>query len=162
MDKHLPPVPLPHIPTNPVSLPGSSHSLMPPPAGYPPFLPPQQHCTGPDIHAPAVWPADSCVPTNPISLPGSSRSIMPPPAGYSKHHTSYSNSLNYWSHLARTPGTSLTETIVLNILALHKGGQRCGRLHGTPLGVSGLHLARILLVNNLIYVEEYCRGEKGY
>ncbi|KAH0826042.1 hypothetical protein J3R83DRAFT_7452 [Lanmaoa asiatica] len=107
---------------------------MPPPAGYPPSLPPRQHHTGPDIYAPAAWSADSCIPTNPVSLPGSSRSIMPPPAGYSKHHASYSNSLDYWSHLARTPGTSLAETIILNILALHEGGQRRGRLHGTPFG----------------------------
>ncbi|KAH0836823.1 hypothetical protein J3R83DRAFT_8590 [Lanmaoa asiatica] len=119
---------------NPVPLPASSRSLMPPPAGYPPSLPPRQHCTGPNIYAPAAWSADSCIPTNPVSLPGSSRSIMPPPAGYSKHHASYSNSLNYWSHLARTPGASLAETIILNILVLHEGGQRHGRLHGTPFG----------------------------
>ncbi|KAG9308116.1 hypothetical protein JVU11DRAFT_12516 [Chiua virens] len=99
-------------------------------AGMLSSVPVHCHRTAPDVDVPAAWSANSRVQVS--NNPGSS-TMLPPPAGYNKHHALYSAELERWSCTARTPA-SAAETIILNISALHEGGHRRGRLHGTPFG----------------------------
>ncbi|KIK14795.1 hypothetical protein PISMIDRAFT_116386 [Pisolithus microcarpus 441] len=87
---------------------------------------------GPDVHTPSAWqkPGNVARP-----LHNSSQIVspaFPPVSGYAQHHGLYYGQQDRWMNQAyRSPPS---ETITLEISALHEGGPRKGRMRGTPFG----------------------------
>ncbi|KAG9312435.1 hypothetical protein JVU11DRAFT_6819 [Chiua virens] len=152
----LPPsLPTARLPTQLVQSRGSQAML-------PPSLPAARLSrTGPRVDVPATWST-----TGPVSIPKSSNCAVMPHnfASYNESHAYYPTETQCWSGLARGTLPS-AETISLSIVALREGGQRRGRLNGTPFGniiegkkgidahitASGLvAVAREILVPNII------------
>jgi len=63
----------------------------------------------------------------------------PTESGYSSSHGAYAAERQCWAQMAYAPPP--TETISLEITAVHEGGPRC-KIHGTMIGVKYFFLQR--------------------
>ncbi|KAI5999015.1 hypothetical protein EDC04DRAFT_2909070 [Pisolithus marmoratus] len=91
-------------------------------------------CTrsGPDIYTPSAWLRPSIAARPPSTSLQVVGQALPPMPGYAQHHALYCGQQDHWMNQAYQSPPS--ETITLEISALHEGGPHKGRMHGTPFG----------------------------
>lgn len=95
-----------------------------------------QHSAGPDISVPSLWQQ-------------SSQPTLRSSTGYTPHHAHYSSERDRWAKLSYAPPPS--QTISLEISAVHEGGNRKKGGRGTPFGVCVQLLYRNTTTNTTIF-----------
>ncbi|KAI6115138.1 hypothetical protein EV401DRAFT_2073755 [Pisolithus croceorrhizus] len=78
---------------------------------------------GPNVHIPSAWKN---------THPEPPQNLYPAAPCYTPNHTLYASEHQRWARASYC--SPPVETITLDISALHKGGPRRNRLHGTPFG----------------------------